>query len=1450
MPILTLTMTDSYADGWNGGYINIEVGGITYGPYGHSGASADGQWDGQGDTSSYGGPPWATNPLVFDIEVIPGDGTCTVNLGPYPGESSFTLVDADGVVLFANKPNGAYAFTVEGDLNKPIIFTGPDETIPINSQLSYDALLGVTAAALGGTGDDLTGDIVATGVVDTQTAGSYTITYNVSDSEDVAANATTKTITVFAGLEISLKKIADGWYGWAYGSNFDVFKVFDSGSNEVFASIPSPGFATEVEKMSLPYGNYTWTFELSNQTDSWRQHYEDKNSTYSGYGPRAFELSDSLGRVLVASPWPWPDSQVTSGSFTVSAIPEHPIFVLEEDRSGAFGDDAYLKVLQGASALPDPGAAAFDYRNNNAQLAVSVSDDVNLSVAGNYTITYSAGPDSHNISASVTRAVKVVEAQTSVAATTQEPSVQDISTYIPLNGDAVASGLYPFTFEQGNGSHSETYSSGQIDQALELDGGDSNSDRGSFLQHMQDFTSNKAVIGAGNFTYSAWVYLDGDNHNAGSQAILADWSVSGRNCAIFFTGPNDATDPNRLFIMVGDGAVHLPWEAQQQNFVTHITMPQNTWFHVVAMRKDGHVYAFIDGQPVALGYRNGLEHPSRLNRVNDPTAERSQIWYEDMFYIWDNNGGTYNNDSRDWSAGGDTSNLWSVVGEYQSEFHPNGMPFVMALGRRETLNEGHLGWAQNGSHLVNGRWTNALAIGGHSVWDWSFKGKLDDVAIWKRALSAEEVSAVYALGQNGHGIDHSYVLSDLEVADVEALGAPFGGVLSLEINKNFVNDSFASLDSSLVDALYWQTSKLAFDRTTAEAAQQSGGSWVAYSKIIHVDALAGNDNGTGEANSPLRTIQGANLKAEEFLAGPWPAEYDLNLPGSAGNQKNCAILLFGEFSVPSDVVLFGPHKMRANVGANNSDLPGSTFLTADFAPHPQGDVGVNQYAYVDYYGYNERTIIRPDSGYLTAAAGARLHSMVIDFGGIDSGSHAAFEVSCLYSDTDWRHDYPALNLYSCVVTNQYSSNSFSYLSRSVGPEYAAAQRGTAYWWSANKPCIISLHETLLYNNNFNVISDAQGDSLRIDMARFSKCQIHSCPRYKEDNGENFFAPLSGYIDETGGGGVNGVMYPGYYRARNGSSNGFVTGIKEVKFENPGTGQEPALAGDILFALNGFFAPASGNVRFNDFHIDQLSNIAEQNNYTVEPNTYRLLLNGEFQEDGHSANPSVAWVADDVNGGHGYGVGEVATMPDWVDANLATQFTLPSGGLYSPAGDSTSYFIAPAPHPDSQARYGSSKRQYTMGPYKYFLNDVSNDKQHAPWTVPSLFEDPSLQVPGKIRVSVDDVVIDEDAQYTGHARIPTDLFSLPGNTIKVEVVDHAGQPVGSSILLIVGSVVVASEQSTYAVPDMLAADNHMVFIAGLLAPPSAYLITDGSIEIIDMNVPGFAVNSVISILKVV
>ena len=124
--------------------------------------------------------------LVNDVDVsAPGTYSVTYNVTDSDGN------DAEEVVRIV---------TVADDIAPVIILIGEAEVTIDNGSEYTDA----GASATDNVDGDISSSIVVTGSVDTSTAGTYTITYNVSDSSGNAAVTVTRTVIVDSSLDVGV----------------------------------------------------------------------------------------------------------------------------------------------------------------------------------------------------------------------------------------------------------------------------------------------------------------------------------------------------------------------------------------------------------------------------------------------------------------------------------------------------------------------------------------------------------------------------------------------------------------------------------------------------------------------------------------------------------------------------------------------------------------------------------------------------------------------------------------------------------------------------------------------------------------------------------------------------------------------------------------------------------------------------------------------------------------------------------------------------------------------------------------------------------------------------------------------------------------------------------------------------------------------------------------------
>ena len=213
------------------------------------------------------------------------------------------------------------------------------------------------ATAFDSVGGSITSRIVVSGTVNVNVAGTYTLTYNVSDISGNAAPTRTRQVNVGDFLAPVITRIGAATVSIMQGSNYQ-----DAG-------------ATAVDNID---GNLTAFITVTNPV----------NTAIAGTYTVRYNVSDlSNNRAVEVSRL----VQVAADA----VAPE--ISLLGE---------ADMSVIRGTS-FTDPGARASDDRDGNLNSRITRTGSVNINTAGNYILTYSVSDNAGN-QASVNRRVRVV----------------------------------------------------------------------------------------------------------------------------------------------------------------------------------------------------------------------------------------------------------------------------------------------------------------------------------------------------------------------------------------------------------------------------------------------------------------------------------------------------------------------------------------------------------------------------------------------------------------------------------------------------------------------------------------------------------------------------------------------------------------------------------------------------------------------------------------------------------------------------------------------------------------------------------------------------------------------------------------------------------------------------------------------------------------------------------
>ncbi len=217
------------------------------------------------------------------------------------------------------------------------------------------------AAALDAEDGNLTGSIVITGgPVSPGMPGTFTLTYNVTDSGGLAAATVTRTVNVVDTTAPVISLVGNDTLMQEAGTSFT-----DPGTNLIEAcdtalTVTIGGDAVDVTMV----GDYVITYNAT-----------DASSNAAAQVTRTVQVRDTIAPVVTLN-----------GS-------------------------ASITLTRNVDSYTEPGATATDSFDPDVEVVIG-GDEVNTAVVGDYVVTYDATDDSGNAATQVTRTVKVVETPT------------------------------------------------------------------------------------------------------------------------------------------------------------------------------------------------------------------------------------------------------------------------------------------------------------------------------------------------------------------------------------------------------------------------------------------------------------------------------------------------------------------------------------------------------------------------------------------------------------------------------------------------------------------------------------------------------------------------------------------------------------------------------------------------------------------------------------------------------------------------------------------------------------------------------------------------------------------------------------------------------------------------------------------------------------------------------
>lgn len=460
--------------------------------------------------SVYVGDTW-TDPGATAIDNEDGDLTAAIIVG---GDTVDTSTEGSYTITYdVSDSDGLAATTVSRTVN---VVVNQAPVITLTGDASVRVFVGDTwtdpgAIAMDTEDGDISTDIIATGTVDTTTVGIYTIEYDVTDSQGLAATTVTRTVEVTTNSDpvIELSGLASyhyytGWDAWdepGYTAsdpedgditssvvvtgtvNKDVvdtyvitYSVTDSDGNTVsttrtvivtdVANGPTVLTLNGEDTVTLVVGD-TWTDPGATAIDPDDGDISDDiivtgevDLTTAGTYTLQYDVYDSYGQ------------RATSVSRTVIVLAsnEAPVITLD--------GDTHITIYNGDGYF-EPGFTATDHEDGDVTVNVVVTGIVDPLTAGTYILEYDVTDSDGNGASTVYRSVTVIDNTAPVITLTGEDTITltigdtwtdpgataidaqdgDVTSDITIGGDTVdtsTAGTYIIEYDviDSRGTHS------------------------------------------------------------------------------------------------------------------------------------------------------------------------------------------------------------------------------------------------------------------------------------------------------------------------------------------------------------------------------------------------------------------------------------------------------------------------------------------------------------------------------------------------------------------------------------------------------------------------------------------------------------------------------------------------------------------------------------------------------------------------------------------------------------------------------------------------------------------------------------------------------------------------------------------------------------------------------------------------------------------------------------
>ena len=281
--------------------------------------------------------------------VIGGDSVDTSTVGQYT--VTYNVSDTAG-----NAATEVTRTVNVNDTTAPVITLVGDAEITVEVGTTYTDL-GATASD--NSDGDITADINVTNPVDTSVIGSYTVTYNVDDSNGNAATGVIRTVNVTDTTAPVITLVGDAVVDLSVGDTYSESgaTASDNYDGDISADVVIGGDSVDTSTV----GQYTVTYNVT-----------DSSGNAASEVTRTVSVTDTTAPVITLVG----DAQIT---------------------------------VEVGSTYTDLGATASDNYDGDITADISVTNPVDTSVIGSYTVTYNVSDSSGNAASEVTRTVNVTD---------------------------------------------------------------------------------------------------------------------------------------------------------------------------------------------------------------------------------------------------------------------------------------------------------------------------------------------------------------------------------------------------------------------------------------------------------------------------------------------------------------------------------------------------------------------------------------------------------------------------------------------------------------------------------------------------------------------------------------------------------------------------------------------------------------------------------------------------------------------------------------------------------------------------------------------------------------------------------------------------------------------------------------------------------------------------------